>query len=747
MYLTWIDKVQAYSTTKMLIKYILNYYPGKWWQTAPFLVLLLLSIPSAFAQNHPPVIINQTQQMQLIGQQVYWLEDTTANLDIADVLTAKTQQKFKRHTQDIFNKPPTKSTLWFKFVVHNKTGKELWLEIGDGFSFYLDFYAPNAQRTYDKPIKLGGIRSQQNKEILSHFYYVPLSKDDTVKTYYLRKAGDFIHYHTFQAGTRFAVSQHIRPYEYTLAGFVAIMLAMAMYNLFLLYATRDKIYLVYVAFLLSTLVVVPFNNGYPLFYGTFWWKYFYVWHDASFLFISLFATYYLNLPKFAPRLNRWIWILTLVVVVVVPVLSILEYPGLVHIIEPAQVIILLYFFLIFSTSIYVWRKGHSNARFYVLGWFFTIASIFIHLFALQGILPGHHLFHNSPYIGVSCEALLFALALGDRLNSLKKEKDLVRAENLRIIEEQNDILAQKVEEKTSALQTAYEEVQTNNEELKITQEVVASHNKLLEERNEELSLYRNRIGQSFRAAQMIQTSLLPSVKQMEAAFAECFVLNMPKDVVSGDFYWLHTHHDTTVLVVADCTGHGVPGAFMTFIGSNLLDKIVRLRKIISPDEILSFMNKEIVQVLNQKETKHYEGGMDAVVVTFRKAGEAGEDTQVIFAGAKRELWYMKPDSELMQEIKGTRKSIGGFQPKEKKPFRKHVFSLPPGSQLYFGSDGFSDQNDKHRRKFGSARLKGLLQKNAHLSLAAQRDELVSDLEKHMEEVEQRDDILWLGVKV
>ena len=242
----------------MSIKNILNYHPGKWWQ---LLLLLLLSVQSVSAQNHRPVIINQTQQMQLIGQQVYWFADTSAKLGIEEVLTAKIQQKFVWHTKDIFNQPPTKSALWFKFVVRNKTGHELWLETGDGFSFYLDFYSPNAQGTYGKPIELGALRPQRNKKIPSAFYYVALSKEDTVKTYYLRKAGDFIHYNTFQAGTHFAVSQHIKPYDYTLAGFVGIMLAMAIYNLFLLYSTRYKIYLVYVAFLLSTLVVIPFNTG------------------------------------------------------------------------------------------------------------------------------------------------------------------------------------------------------------------------------------------------------------------------------------------------------------------------------------------------------------------------------------------------------------------------------------------------------------------------------------------------------
>ncbi|WP_299462569.1 7TM diverse intracellular signaling domain-containing protein [uncultured Microscilla sp.] len=712
--------------------------------SSTLVLLLWLGLHTTYGQS--TIVITQTQQMQLIGKQVLYYEDTTARLNLEDVRQPRVQQQFKPLNKDIFNQEPSQSVLWFKLIVQNKTGQDLWLETGDSFAYYIDFYRPNAEGKYTSPIKLGVLRPKENKLVASNFYYVPLSKSDSVQTYYLRKAGDFTHYHVFQAGTPQALHKHIKVYDYILAGFLGVILSLALYNLMLFYSTKDKIYLIYVVYLLYSFVNVPFNNGYALFEGSFWWQYFYVWSNPIFIVISLFVIHYLQLSIIAPRLCRWIQAITILLSGIFPLLNLFHYPHFVHTVMPYQLILMVYMCSLLGAGVYVWYQGFKNARFYVMGWFFAIASVFIHILALEGILPSHQLFHHSIYIGVSLEALLFALALGDRWNLLKKEKEVVQAENLRLVEQQNNLLAQKVEEKTKELQLAYEEVQTNNDALKITQEVVASRNELLAAQNDELSLYRTRIGQSFRAAQMIQVALLPPSESMTMAFADYFVFNRPKDVVSGDFYWLYTYKQTKVLVVADCTGHGVPGAFMTFIGNNLLDKIIKINGVTQPSKILSALNREVQMVFQQQgATKGYEGGMDAAVVAFTAL--PNQTTEVIFAGAKSNLWYISSPQHTLHEITGTRRSVGGFQPKGKKPYQTHRIELPPHSLLYLGSDGLPDQNNEQRHKFGSAQLKNILLQNAHLTLQVQKQRLAQALQQHMQDTEQRDDILWVGVKL
>lgn len=179
---------------------------------------------------------------------------------------------------------------------------------------------------------------------------------------------------------------------------------------------------------------------------------------------------------------------------------------------------------------------------------------------------------------------------------------------------------------------------------------------------------------------------------------------------------------------------------MTLIGSNLLDKIIRLRKITHPADILSRLHEEIKSVLKQRYTSNNQG-MDAVVVTLEPQGE---QILMTFAGAKNNICYTLQGE--LHELKGTRKSIGGFQD-EVTQFNSQQITLPKGSMLYLGSDGLEDQNNQERKKFGRKRLQQLLSSIAHLSLVEQQIVIEQTLGDFMLGTEQRDDILWLGLRL
>ena len=385
----------------------------------------------------------------------------------------------------------------------------------------------------------------------------------------------------------------------------------------------------------------------------------------------------------------------------------------------------------------------KNARFYVLAWFSLITSIVLFVLATENILFNNFT-NNSLYLGASMETLMFALALGDRLNSLKKEKMLAQQENLRLVNKQNTLLEEKVEEKTRELQDINEELQTSNEELTQMQEEISSQRDVLSAQNQKLLQYSTRINQSFYAAKLIQNAILPTHYELAKYFQEYFVLYLPKDVVSGDFYWLYRSPQTNrlILVVADCTGHGVPGAFMTLIGNNLLDNIIKIKQTESPAQVLTLLHEETQKVLHQKENENV-NGMDAVVITLN---QQGEDIQVCFSGAKNSLLFYDSVQCSLQELKGSRKGIGGDQP-DHIQFEEHSFTLKKESVLYLGSDGVADQNNLKRRKFGSQTLKQVLSENATLPLSQQKKCIEQALQNHMKGTEQRDDILWMGVKL
>ncbi|AFM03139.1 tetratricopeptide repeat protein [Bernardetia litoralis DSM 6794] len=287
------------------------------------------------------------------------------------------------------------------------------------------------------------------------------------------------------------------------------------------------------------------------------------------------------------------------------------------------------------------------------------------------------------------------------------------------------------------------ELSTLNEELNQTQEEIIAQRDSIESQNILLEEQHQEIKYSIRAAQTIQNAILPLEEQMKQKLNDYFLIYRPRDVVSGDFYWLGSIGKTRIIGALDCTGHGVQGAFMSMIGFTILNKIVNTNKITKPEQILERLRKEIQQALRQKQTNQ-NNGMDAVIVTLEELDN--NQTQVTFAGAKRPLWYIKNQETEIKEVKGSRISIG-INYKDDRKITSETLVLPSGSLLYFGSDGLVDQNNMKREKLGTTKLKELLSQNALLPLNEQKEAIENALDEHMKDTKQRDDILWMGIKV
>lgn len=283
-------------------------------------------------------------------------------------------------------------------------------------------------------------------------------------------------------------------------------------------------------------------------------------------------------------------------------------------------------------------------------------------------------------------------------------------------------------------------------ELKVaerTKEVI-SVNRLMEEKNDELGIRNKQLEDSINYGQKIQRAILPDLDAMRNHFAEIELLFLPKETVSGDFYWYIKQEiagvKTHFVAVVDCTGHGVPGAFMSLIGVRALNFQVTERKLSDPSEILSELNLEIIKSLKQKSSENYDG-MDMVLL---KIEEISENYQITFAGAKRPLYVKKKNSPLV-EIKGDRWPIGGFQSAPKN-FTKHTLELTKGDSVFLTSDGFQDQNDFDRKKFGKNNFKAILEGEREEKLYVKFAGFNTILQDFMRGTEQRDDITVLGIK-
>lgn len=245
---------------------------------------------------------------------------------------------------------------------------------------------------------------------------------------------------------------------------------------------------------------------------------------------------------------------------------------------------------------------------------------------------------------------------------------------------------------------------------------------------------------SIRYSQRIQQALLPRTEVLDRHLSEHFILNRPKDIVSGDLHWCAHRDGCTVVAVADCTGHGVPGALMSILGSTLMKTIVQDRGTTAPAAILGQLRDEVVAALSQGQEAGQSDGMDMALCTVDHA-----DGVLRFAGAFS-TGYLVRQGELI-ELTPDRWPVGAHVGVPK-PFNEQQVVLHKGDMIYLCSDGFQDQfGGKLDKKFGRARLKKLFTQLAHLPAREQHHTLRNTLELWQRELPAVDDVLVLGFRV
>lgn len=328
--------------------------------------------------------------------------------------------------------------------------------------------------------------------------------------------------------------------------------------------------------------------------------------------------------------------------------------------------------------------------------------------------------------------ILLAVLQFSKSNFEHKAKEILQEKNKAL---ENTLLL--VDQQKQEITSQYEELHQQQEEIFAQRDVLEINQKVLESKN-------NFIQSSIQAAEVIQKAILPFDARVKKFLSDYYIIYQPKDIVSGDFYWIDQLDGKVILLVADCTGHGVPGAFMSLISNNIIEKIILADKNSDPAIILSQLHLQVRMALNQEETKN-NNGLDVGIVILEKQTENVQ--KITFAGAKRPLYYISADNtQEMKIIKGTRKSIGGIQ-NENIPFENQVIILPQNSMIYLSSDGLIDQNDVKRTRLGSKRVFEALLSSFSLSLEVQKQSLLDLLELQLQNTSQRDDILWLGVRI
>lgn len=319
---------------------------------------------------------------------------------------------------------------------------------------------------------------------------------------------------------------------------------------------------------------------------------------------------------------------------------------------------------------------------------------------------------------------------------------------MRILQRQKHFLQEEVKRQTKNITEKNEELQQQKEEIETQRDEIDEQRTIAISQRDLIARHQKDIEDSIIYAKNIQTAAMPVNKYLQLLFDEFFILFKPRDIVSGDFYWASLYEGKLIAVAADCTGHGVPGAFMSMLGISFLNKIVNEKGIIEADQILERLRSNVINALSQTVEGTSKDGMDISICVI------DNKTNIVqYAGANNPL-YIIHDGEL-EEIKAEKMPVAIYD--YMKPFKKYEYKFKEGDLIYMLSDGYADQfGGPQSKKFKYANLKTLLLKIHTLPMNEQKEYLEHTLNRWMSFPDayskddfhaQIDDIIIFGIRL
>ncbi len=706
-------------------------------------------VGQAFGQHHvklSPTIAPPTSAYILSPSEISCYEDATHQLTFEEIRSHTA--KFTAPSQ--LNIGLSSSTHWIKLELASASVKAKYLlELACRLDYFTVFQEVNGQWQTQKM----GFRELdfEQRAIQYHHFIIPITwQSDKPQTIYLKlKSHEALKlYMTLYTEKHFLNTAAKTEGFYGL--FYGMGVIMILYNLFLFIGLRDKNYFNYIVVIFLSLLVISIIDGHYIYVLpdiAFWFQYSNqiiiifissgVWFALHFLEVRLHHSLYYRICLGLLGFNFLYFIFSFLL----PIRWVAE---------GSAYAVLFNIVVMLWISIGLWTKGVKSARFFVIAWFaYILSGIFEAFVSLGSTSSTHWLVQNITHIGLVLEIIFLSLAMVDKIQIYRLQTEEAQAlalseaeKNNHLIENQKEILAQKVEQTTQALQKSNQELQQYNTELQQTQAELTLQHDLLTQNHKELADYRHRIGKSIEAALLIQTSILPVPELFADYFADYFILYKPKDVISGDFYWLKRIEHQIILIQADCTGHGVPGALMTLIGYSILNQVIIQENYHRPIDILHELHRHIRKSLQQESTKNLEG-MDISIVVLEREGQTWHMT---FGGSGQKLVII--EQRELRVIRTSRRKVGGFSNKKtRQSFEQQQFSLSEGTQLYLNSDGFTDQNNHERTKFGIQKFQDLLFQHHQKPMSEQCAALESALQAHQQDEPQRDDIITIGIRL
>jgi two-component system, sensor histidine kinase LadS len=676
------------------------------------------------------IILNEQFKHIELSSQLEVAEDKTKQLDYNIVKSIRFEKLKEGQPNFGFNN----SSYWFKGIIVNPLSS--WqspiLSVANPNLDIVNLFVSSRKTGFHKKLK-GDLepfsaRGDNNKYFRFNLKLLP---NDTLFFYLnVQNSGEQFHV-PLSIGTAEYFQNYDSDEQLVYGIYFGFILFVLLLNGFFYYVLKDRSSLFYIGYLFTLLFLQLSLTG-------FGFKY--IWPDSVFLanhanpifasismyFLLLFCQDFLNIKSYLPRINQLVNLVKYYLIVVmltawidinsVYVFSVLSINGL-------SLILILF---IIPVSIYILKQNYKPARFFITAFIALILSVLMFVLKNAGILPSNAATNYGLQLGSALEVLLLTLAVIDKFNQFKVEA-LVRLQEVNDLKTKaNFELEQKVEERTKQLNEQALELQEKNSEI--------------------LS--------SIRYAKRIQDSLLPSEETLTQLFDDnYFVLYKPKDIVSGDFYWASSVKTSgenpiqlSLAAVVDCTGHGVPGAFLSIVGNNFLKQSLSEKHVNSTAEALDFLNEKIISTLNQNRSSQdvVRDGMDVSLIAIDYKAH-----KLYYSGANNPIYIIRQTENIPELIalKATKQAIGSIYDTAMN-YELQIMDLQAGDTIYLFSDGFADQfGGDANKKYNYKRFKETLLSAFELPMPMQQTYLDNVLKSWKGNTEQTDDVCVMGIKI
>lgn len=649
-------------------------------------------------------------------------EDKTCDLTIEDLKEG--EYEFTQLTSSLANLDFTTSNFWISFELTNEGDEllKLILETARPITNVANFYESSVsgmivQQSGDA-IPFSEKSKKTNKTCFSIYLPAKVTKKFWLQ---LGSDGEIISLPMIL----WEESQHnyVQSNQTFFIGiFHGIFLFVAIIYLTFYFILRDKSFLYYVLYVLGSGLLQFSLDGFSHQY--FFPSGGYMTQHAVLLsagltvfFVLLYAATYLKIKEYN---MRWFNIFRGfgALVILVTILSLI--PGTFYTISYPAIngMSLLSTIFILIAAIVIGRK-HSVHPLFITGVAVLILGAVIFILGNFSVIDAPGITQVSLKVATLIEILCLSIVMAMKYKQLQQEKEEAQARLLIELEGINERLEVQVQERTAQIEHQKQEIEEQNKD----------------------------ILDSIKYAERIQRAILPSDRKFKSLLPDSFVLFKPRDIVSGDFYWIDSIMTTSenprpliVYATADCTGHGVPGAFVSIVGNNFLDLGTIRPEVNSPAEALDFLNQGINRSFNTDSEGNIRDGMDIALCALDL-----EKMKLIFAGAKNPLYLVR--SGELTTFKADKHPIG-YVGEDSEKFSNTEIDLEKGDILYTFSDGFADQfGGEKGKKYKYKNFKDFLLSIAHLSMEDQKEKLMEEFENWKKGYEQLDDVLIIGVKV